>query len=232
MLLEKITDLVKYLLGINKLPKSFRKFLKEHGNEEITHLEITRTPIDSIASGLMQVLTLGDWNNIKKKAEVDKLFHTALIINKKYTLEKTAIPNLKLGQPITNSETESLVIPVSPKVGPKTITIAEFIQRGMDQMGSKYYSYDGFTNNCQDFLRAHLRASTLLSEGIDQFLKQDIKSLIQETPSLSKYIGRKITDIAGYGEGAYEELTKKHGGLIGMKKYAHGGMARGKKFIM
>lgn len=229
MVFQKIADLVKYLLGINKLPKSFRKFLKEHGDEPITHLELTRTPIDSIATGLMQVLTLGNWNDIKKKANVDRLFHTALIINKKYTLEKTAIPNLKVGQPITNEETESLVIPVSPKVGPKTITIAEFVERGMNQMGDKYYSYDGFTNNCQDFLRAHLRASTLLSEGIDKFLKQDIKSLVEETPSLSKYIGRKITDLAGYGEGAYEELTKKRGGMI---QYLHGGITKGKKFIM
>ena len=229
MVFQKIADLIKYLLGINKLPKSFRKFLKEHGDEEITHLEITRTPIDSIATGLMQVLTLGDWNNIKKKAAVDRLFHTALIINKKYTLEKTAIPNLKLGQPVTNDETERLVIPVSPRVGPKSITIAEFIERGMNQMGKDYYTYDGFNNNCQDFISAHLRASSLLSEGIAQFLKQDIKRLIEATPSLSKFIGRKITDLAGYGEGAYEELAHKRGGLV---RYAHGGMTKGKKFIM
>ena len=136
---DKITGLLKYLLGVNRLPKSFRQFLKAHGDEPITKLEITRTPIDNVARGLLNVLTLGKWDDIKKKAEVDKLFHVALRINDKYYMEKTAQPNLKVGNPIMNDETESLVIPVRPMVGKGEITIAEFVERGMKQMGDRYY---------------------------------------------------------------------------------------------
>ena len=212
--MEKITGLIRFLLGRETLPKSFRQFLKAHGSEPITKLEITRTPIDNVAKGLLNVLTLGKWDDIKKKAEVDKLFHVALRINDKYYMEKTAQPNLKAGDPIMNDETESLVIPVRPMVGKSEVTIAEFIERGMKQMGDKYTSYDGFTNNCQDFIRAHLRASALLTESIDKFLKQDIKRLIEETPSLSQYLGQKITDLARTGEGALEELRYRRGGAF------------------
>jgi len=214
--MEKITGLIRYLLGRETLPKSFRLFLKAHGSEPITKLEITRTPIDNVAKGLLNVLTLGKWDDIKKKAEVDKLFHVALRINDKYYMEKTAQPNLKAGDPIMNDETESLVIPVRPMVGKSEVTIAEFIERGMKQMGDKYSSYNGFTSNCQDFIRAHLRASALLTEGIDKFLKQDIKRLIEETPSLSQYLGEKITDLARTGEGALEELRYRRGGAFAL----------------
>lgn len=214
--MEKITGLIRYLFGNEQLPKSFRQFLKAHGEEPITKLELVRTPIDKIAGSLLQVLTLGNWNDIKKKAEVDKLFHQALRINDKYYMEKTAIPNLKEGKPIMNEETESLVIPIRPMVGKPEITIAEFVERGMKQMGSKYFAYDGFTNNCGDFIRAHLHANALLTEGIDKFVKQDTKRLIEETPSLSRWIGRKITDLAGAGEGASEELRYRRGGAFAL----------------
>lgn len=210
--MEKITGLIRYLLGREQLPKSFRQFLKAHGAEVITKLEITRTPIDNVAKGLLNVLTLGKWDEIKKKAEVDKLFHTALRINDKYYLEKTAIPNLKVGSPVITDETESLVIPV----GRKAYTIAGLVEAGMKELGEDYYTYDGFKNNCQNFIAGHLRGVGLLSEGIQSFLKQDIKRLIEETPSFSQWLGRKITDIAGYGEGASEELRYRRGGAFAL----------------
>ena len=45
------------------------------------------------------------------------------------------------------------------------------------------------------------------------FLKQDVKKLIEETPSLSKYLGREATDLAGAGERIYSEIVDKKGGM-------------------
>ena len=214
-MISKILSLIRMLAGLHKLPKSFRKFIKEHGDEPITSLEIVRTPLDRVPQTLLNVLTLGDWDNIKKRANVDQLVHTGLIVNDKYTLEKLAVPSFKVGRQNTNEHTESLQIPVKPLAGGKdALTIAEFVEGGMKQMGNKYYTYDGFNNNCQDFIGAHLRAGALLTAGIAKFLKQDITELIKETPELSRLIGRQITDIAGEATKAYEELAYKRGGVF------------------
>jgi len=189
----------------HRLPKSFRKFLDRHGDELLDSFEIYRVPIDHLTTGILNLLTAGDWENIKKRAGQDQLFHTYAIINGKYLYEKTQVPVLK-ETTISREGAESTRTPVT------RISIRDFIGNAMNKMGDHYFSYNAFTNNCQDFLLMSLEASRMVGANTRMFLKQDTEKLIKETPSLSKYLAEKVVDIANIATNAYEEVAEKRGG--------------------
>ena len=192
-----------------KLQKSVRKFIEAHKDEKLESFVVYRAPLDKISNNFLNVLTLGDWDEIKKRGGVDKVFHTYAIINGKYIYEKLANPSFRMASQadLNRDGAESV------SVQPRNITIGSFIANAIKVMGDKFYSYDAFTNNCQDFPLASLRGSMMSTPQAVSFLKQDVKKLIEETPSLSKYLGREATDLAGAGERIYSEIVDKKGGM-------------------
>lgn len=70
------------------LPKRFRKFIKAHGREPITSLKMVRAPVAAPGVMAVQLITAGKWNELKKKAGFDEVFHTGLVVNDKYVIEK------------------------------------------------------------------------------------------------------------------------------------------------
>jgi hypothetical protein len=94
------------------------------------------------------------------------------------------------------------------------LTIAELFENGEKQMGANFIKYDAFKNSCQDFVLGLLRGSGLSSSGSDAFIKQDIKKLIEKTPSYSTAIAKSIIDFAGDATNAVSALRDKRGGII------------------
>jgi hypothetical protein len=195
--------------NFDRLPKSFRKFLEKHGDEMLDRFELYRAPLDKLTNNVLQLLTAGDWDNIKKRAGADSLFHTYAIINGKYLYEKTAIPTLREGSSssISKEGAEKAIAPVF------RTSIRDFVGRSILKMKDAYFTYNAFTNNCQDFLINSLQANQMSTPQTTLFLKQDTKKLVEQTPSLSKYLAEKITGFAGAAQHLYEELTNKRGGV-------------------
>jgi len=190
----------------DKLPKSFRKFLEKHGSEPLNSFEVYRVPLDKLTTVMLHLITAGQWNEIKKRGGQDKLFHVFAIINGKYTYEKTAVPVLKEGTSAAEGNEHSSA-PV------QKMTILEFITNAIKAMGDKYYTYSALGgNNCQNFLIDSLKANGMLNHIISNFLFQDIRKLVEETPAFSKWLAQKTTDIANAAQYAYEEATEKRGG--------------------
>lgn len=192
-----------------RLPKSFRKFLDAHGDEYIDTFELYRAPLDKLTNTVLQLLTAGDWENIKKRAGADALFHTYAIINGKYLYEKTAVPSLKEGSTsaVSKEGAEKTRAPI------RRTTIHDFVGRAINKMGDAYFTYNAFSNNCQDFLMASLEANGMSTMLTKNFLKQDTKKLVEETPSLSRYLAEGITNLANKATNLYEEITQKKGGI-------------------
>jgi hypothetical protein len=188
-----------------KLPKAFRKMLERVKDEPLESIVIYRSPLDKVSNTFLQFLTAGNWDEIKRRGGVDKLFHVYAIINDKYLYEKTAVPQFKNASSADKNRSGA----EEQNVAVKNITIGQFMENAMKKMGDKYYTYDGFANNCQDFLIGSLKGSSMSDGG---FLKQDISRLVEETPSFSKWLGKEITDLAGAGEKAYSEVADKRGG--------------------
>ena len=193
-----------------KLPKAFRKFLEAHKDEEITSIDIYRSPLDKISNTFLQAITAGQWDKIKEKSSFDKLYHVYAIINKKYMYEKQAVPVFKnaTSEELSRSTAETLSVPLKGK-----LTIEEFIAKAIKERGEDYYGYDGFKNNCQGFLIGSLQGSGLASSAARDFLYQDTEKLVENTPEFSKYLGKDITDLAGAGQRIYSEIVDKQGGI-------------------
>ncbi|NCX94375.1 MAG: hypothetical protein EBX40_06845, partial [Gammaproteobacteria bacterium] len=53
--------------------------LRDYGEYTIHGLQIYRTPISSLLNSAMNLISLGKWNELRKKYGYDTLFHTALV---------------------------------------------------------------------------------------------------------------------------------------------------------
>lgn len=200
-------------MGNDALPKSFRNTLKKYGDKSITSITVKRTPLSKGVDSLMSLITLGKWKEIKKG--FDKIFHLYAVLTleggQRILLEKNERPVLSESIPADTKETES--------AGVTTLTtpikLADFINKTVKQMSLQdYISYDSMSRNCQDFIRNHLRANGLLNPSLLSFVYQDIEKLVERTPSFSKWLAKKATDIAGAGRQIFEEVAYKRGGFV------------------
>lgn len=209
-LIEKIKGFISSLSGEKRLPKSFRKTLEKYGDAKIEKIEINREPLSGLAEGLMTVITAGKWKDIRKN--YDKIYHLYAVLytdKGKIYLEKNQTPILYQGAPSRGKDNEHLTIDGNG------IPVAEFIDKTIKRLGmDAYTTYDGFRLNCQHFIKNHLQANGLLTKEADDFVYQDTKELIENTPSFSQWLGQKITDVAGGADRAIQELVYKRGGTV------------------
>jgi ElaB/YqjD/DUF883 family membrane-anchored ribosome-binding protein len=211
-----IIDYLKSKLKGELGSPKYNKNLKLYGNETITKLIVSRRPLDKMSSTLMNIISLGQFKKAMKNTGYDSMFHLALIINDKYNLEKSqnVIFDTK-GRNILKPNSETMDVPLNNK----TFTIQEAINNTIKLMGEdKYYNYDGFYNNCQDYLLNFLKGNGYGNKDVFEFVKQDMTEIIKETPSLSKKLLDIITKVGGevgklfpdlLGEGKKKQTKKQ-----------------------
>lgn len=102
--------------------------------------------------------------------------------------------------------------------------IAELLENARTKMGKSFYDYDFLKNNCQSFVMNLADASGFLTPDAREWIKQDLKSLIEEMPNVSKWLGVKLTDVAREITNIGEEALAKRGGMI----HGHQVRARGR----
>jgi hypothetical protein len=211
--MEKLKGIYDALMGNDALPKSFRNSLKKYGDQTIKSITVKRTPLSGVVDSLMNLITLGRWKEIKKG--YDKIFHLYAVLTldsgKKLLLEKNERPVLSESIPDDTKETESAGVTTLTT----PITLADFVGKTVKQMSLQdYITYSALSLNCQDFIRNHLRANGLLNPTLLQFVYQDIQKLVERTPSFSKWLAKKATDVAGAGRQLWEEVAYKRGGKV------------------
>jgi hypothetical protein len=209
--MSKITNLWSALTSNDHLPKRFRQFIKAHGRDKIQSLSMVRAPVAKPGVMAMQLLTAGRWEEFKKKAGVDSVYHTGLVINGNLVLEKLDKVEGRVDATHTKSEgLEMFAIPIEAN----KYTVAEFLEKGRRQMGEKFYTYDAFRSNCQDWVANMVSANGLLDAEGRKWIKQDIDKLIKELPELTKTAAVKITDVARDVGNVAEEFIYKRGGQV------------------
>lgn len=194
------------------LPKRFRKFVKQYGREKITSIKMVRAPVATPGVVAVQLITAGKWNELKEKAGFDEVFHTGLLINDKYVIEKLdkleGRVDPSYGSQNGKAETYEL------DMGGKDMNIAELLEKGRKRLGKAFYTYNFLTSNCQDFVTALADASGFLDAEGKAWIKQDLKELIEEMPNVSKWLGVRLTDMARNVGNIVEEAIAKRGGQI------------------
>jgi hypothetical protein len=223
--IDRVSETAKSLVGIRDLPTRVRSMLEKHGNELIKSITVYRRPLDKTTNTFANVLSLGNWEEIKRKAGVDQLFHTWCEIKTDsgtYLTEKNQTIELKKETRTADATAERQSLIVS-----KPVTLNELFEGGRKHMGANFIPYDMFSNNCQKYITGLLKGSGLGNSEIFSFLNQDVKKLIEETPSLSKYLAKNIVDFAGNVDTAISALRDKKGGVVPTAKLTQGSCWKG-----
>lgn len=190
-----------------------RELIKKYGNEKITHVQVLRTPIVSVIDKAMNFLSLGKFNEIKKKYGYDAFFHLYMILTlqngTRIRLEKHDVITMTIvfeNAPAflkSNAEPRLEEMTEDPKSQPNTdvydihhvsnVTFNEFLDNTLKYMGKdKMFIYDGVDNNCQVFVKSCLEANNMMTSDLHKFIMQDAS----EVPFFTKYISKKVTDLA------------------------------------
>jgi len=172
------------------------KTLKDYGNKQIDSLMIYRTPINSMIDKALNILSLGKFEEAKKKYGFDTFFHLALVASvdgKNVIIEKNEVINVSTAYKTTD-KTETMKIDMKGK----KMTINELLDATRSKQSPQdFFSYDAFNNNCQIFIRALLQNVGLYDTDIDKFLFQDVGQLVSEMPTLAK-VAKTATDIGAF----------------------------------
>lgn len=187
--------------------------LQRYGNIPVQSLTIYRTPIKGIFNRIINFISLGKWDELKRKYGFDRLFHLALVANigtKNIIIEKNEVVNVSTSYK-TDQDTEVQGIPLSGKI----FTVKEMLETARRQVGDHtFFDYDAFTNNCQYFIKYLLEGMGLYTEQAKSFLFQDLKEIYEELPSYVPSIikgvtktGAVVSKLTGQGEDESDDET-------------------------
>lgn len=198
--IKRVKDVVT--TGIRRdYPPSVRKFLLEQGNSKITSMMVRRDPIGAPLNTVLNLISLGKWNELRTKYGYDKLFHLGLeftIASSKYVIEKNEVINIAPAK-ATTKDTQTYPIKLNG-----TTTLNTLLPKAQKAMGDKYFTYSAFENNCQDFILAILRSNGLGDSGSTAFIKQDLQKVTGSMPTYVRKIAQLATDIGAVANVAME----------------------------
>lgn len=146
----------------------------------ITSGQVIRTPLSEKIMETINQSTAGMLRERLKTTSYDKLYHLRIDFSTAdgvITIEKNygSIDTLHNDTRDLTSESEKMDIgPV-----PKGLTVGQVLDNTRKAMGSSYSSYNGLTNNCQDFIISILSANRLGNSRVNSFVKQNLYELIE-----------------------------------------------------
>ena len=152
---------------------------------------IIRTPLSDNLMETLNAYSLGLLKQRLATTSYDKLYHLRIdfqtndgiiSIEKNYGSIDVTKDNTK---DLTNDSERMQLGPI-----PKGLTIGKILENTRRAMGSSYSTYNGITNNCQDFILALLLANNLGSNNARNFVKQDLLELVQ--PEINAIIRKGV----------------------------------------
>lgn len=181
------------LIDTQVYPTSVKNFLNAHGDEKVTKITLAREPVNSKVRSFLNTISLGLLDKAVKRVGHDQLFHLFAIIQTDkgtYRIEKNQTLSMKSGGLPSSSQAQILPINFS-----KDITLGEMIENTRKKMGDKsFFEYDGFSKNCQDFIKNLLTANGITAPS--KFIDQDASSIAKSLPGYVPTVTKGITDLA------------------------------------
>jgi hypothetical protein len=198
------------------LSPAFRKTLKELGDKDIIQISIVRKPVQKVLKTIINLITLGKFNNQMKALNYDEVYHLSAMLKLSngtaLFLEKNAVPELKQ---ITNIEGEKIDVNIK-----RPIKLIKFIEGTYDKIGEEnYVNYSAETLNCQKFILDHLETFGLSNNKIKNFIMQDATQLLSKDPNIYKVLSKvtdlgALADVVMHGRGFTDEFKKFFTDLI------------------
>jgi hypothetical protein len=217
--ISRIKDVVS--TGIRKdYPPSTRRLLAEIGDRPIKKMYIRRDPVKSTYNTVINLISLGKWNQLRQKYGYDKVFHLGLefvldasntnALESRYVIEKNATIDLAKAKPFAE-DTQIMEVPYS---GGQTLNA--MLAKAQRSMKGDFFTYSAFTNNCQDFILALLISSGLATNEAIKFIKQNMVEVATQLPGYLKKVAQFATDAGAVASVALEG----RGGMKARPKFA------------
>ena len=169
------------------------EFLKKVGYEDIDSLVVRRAPIAKGLEFAFNTITAGNWERAKSEIGYDSMFHLSLIVNGRYAIQRLSRISVA-PKDADHPQAEFMQVPL-PQHG-EALTIKELLKNTLTSIGrEKFYKYDAFTNNCQNFVVDILGANRLLTPQLHAFILQPVDELISKQPGYTSRFARTLTDI-------------------------------------
>lgn len=199
---KAVKDVVKttkeVIYGRSDYPVEQQRIINKYGEKIIKNIKIGRTPLPSILTKIINMVSLGAFNKLVDKSPYDDLFHLFCIL----TLDNGAIVNILLEKNeqinmkvVTNYNPKNAEYIEVSRV-PSNLTLNDLLNGSRRIQGSKFFKYNSASNNCQDFLIAVLKGSSMLNDSLSKFIKQDVKSIFKTLPITQKIIN-VLTNLGG-----------------------------------
>ena len=165
---------------INKYSSTVNKFINRYGDNVIFKLTVIRQPISQVFNMIIKSFNIIPY---------DKYFHLSLVINDMYILEKNEIINLQfikrlvINHDIKKDDRNQIQQYIINDI-PLNTTIKQLLYNTQQYMKSKYFSYSGLNNNCQDFIISILKSNNINDDNAIIFIKQDVQYIKRNWPTL------------------------------------------------
>ena len=203
------------------LSPSFRKTLRQHGEKDIVQITIVRKPVERVLKSIINLITLGKFNQQMKSLNYDDVFHLSAVLKlsdgTQLFLEKNAVAELK---PFSGNHDGS-TIDVNMK---DSIKLKKFIEDTYNRIGERQYvDYSAENLNCQKFILDHLETFKLSNKKIELFIMQDASQLLSKDPNVFKAL-KAVTDLGALsdvviqGRGLSDEVKKFFSELFNLFK--------------
>lgn len=178
-----------------------RKLMAEIGNQIVVGICVYRVPLDKNLNKAVNAITLGKFQDFKKKNNYDDMFHlyaVAKLANGEYVkFEKNEVINLDKVN-YSTLPTGQNKLDVNIENGESRVTFKQMLDKTQAQMGNdKYWQYDPIKNNCQNFIYGVMLANNWININpqLKDFILQPIGQLEQQLSNAQKGIMGGITKL-------------------------------------
>lgn len=191
------------ITGRDNYPPEVRDIINKYADKKIKQICLYKEPLEQKINMLTNVLSLGHMGQLKKKYGYDEMYHLYMVVTvaldqdnyASILIEKNEVINMK-ENPTINPRARKMELLISPKFD---YTFKQFLDNGEQAMGSRYFTYDAFDNNCQVYIMSLISANPPLQQdnpNARNFIMQDVQGIKTELNPVTKDIFSGATNLA------------------------------------
>lgn len=184
--------------NLEQYTNASKSAIEKVGDKVITKIDIVRKPVQGFVDKAFKILTLGKWDELKKKYGYEQFFHLAIECELegggRVKIEKNDRIDVSTSWSVASNEERQPV----PLDGAR-VSVNELLDRTRKRVGdAQFFLYDAFGDrNCQSFIRDLLQTIGRYTEQAKAFLYQPVDKLAKEIPEFSKKFSKGLTDLGG-----------------------------------
>jgi transcriptional antiterminator Rof (Rho-off) len=130
-----------------------KSVLNKYGNEKIVAIRVARRPISKLIEKAFNIISLGQWEKLRKKYYYDDLFHLSLQLTlqdgKVLAFEKNDTVSLSIDKRCSLTKVDCIELEY-PQL---SLTVNDLVKDPLQSMTKKeYFVYHHFQANCQIFV--------------------------------------------------------------------------------